>query len=110
MENLTIISTSITVQAKQEINGNTANFAWNHNQGELPQAVNFNVQRGLIGEPSYTGNAIISGAFYTQSGKFDVQNNNFQDGDLEVYAEILNVCKAITQEIENLAKTNASEK
>ena len=109
MENLEIISTQVTVQAKQVINGNTANFSWNHNQGELPQAVNFNVQRGLVGTPSYTGNGIISGAFYTKSGKFDVQNNNFQDGDLEIYAEILNICKAITQEIENIDKKKVAE-
>ncbi|QNS40181.1 hypothetical protein H0S70_07140 [Chryseobacterium manosquense] len=106
MENLEIISTQVTVQAKKVIKGNTANFSWNHEQGELPQVVNFNVNRGLLGEPSYTGNGIISGAFYTQSGKFDVQNNNFQDGDLEIYAEILSVCKEIT---ENLNKTNAAE-
>lgn len=101
MENLTIISTSITVQAKQVINGNTANFSWNHNQGELPQAVNFNVNRGLVGEPSYIGNAIISGAFYTQSGKFDVQNNNFQDGDFDLYQDILTTCKEIVINIQN---------
>lgn len=104
MENLEIISTQVTVQAKKVIKGNTVNFSWNHEQGELPQVVNFNVNRGIIGEPSYTGNGIISGAYYTQSGKFDVQNNNFQDGDLEIYAEILNVCKGITQEIEEAAK------
>ena len=101
MENLTIISTSITVQAKQVINGNTANFSWNHNQGELPQAVNFNVNRGLVGEPSYIGNAIIAGAFYTQSGKFDVQNNNFQDGDFDLYQDILTTCKEIVINIQN---------
>lgn len=101
MENLIIISTSITVQAKQVINGNTANFSWNHNQGELPQAVNFNVNRGLVGAPSYTGNGIISGAFYTQSGKFDVQNNNFQDGDFDLYQDILTTCKEIVINIQN---------
>lgn len=101
MENLEIISTQVTVQAKQVINGNTANFSWNHNQGELPQAVNFNVNRGLVGAPSYTGNGIISGAFYTQSGKFDVQNNNFQDGDFDLYQDILTTCKEIVINIQN---------
>lgn len=101
MENLEIISTQVTVQAKKVINGNTANFSWNHQQGELPMVVNFNIQRGLVGEPSYTGNQIVSGAFYTESEKFDVNNNNFQDGDFEIYAELLAVCKSLVAEIQS---------
>lgn len=109
METLEIISTQITVQAKRVINGNTANFSWNYQEGEIPQLVNFNVQRGVVGEPTYTGNNIISGAFYSDTEKFDIQNNNFKDGDIELYAEIVLVCKFLTTEIENLNKNDAAQ-
>lgn len=99
MENLEIISTSITVQAKATINGNTANFAYNHLEGSLPGAINFNVKRGIEGsEPSYSGNNVISGAYYPENGKFDVQNNNFQDGDFDLYQNVLAICKGIVEE------------
>ncbi|MCZ2084166.1 MAG: hypothetical protein LC112_07810 [Flavobacteriales bacterium] len=95
MENLEIISTQITVQAKKITNGNTANFSWNYKEGELPPAVNFNVQRGVVGEPTHTGNNVITGAFYPETEKFDVQNNNFQEGDFELYQNLLIICYGI---------------
>lgn len=101
MENLEIISTQMTVQAKKTINGNTVNFSWNYKEGELPPAVNFNVQRGVVGgEQPFTGNNIISGAFYANTDKFDVNNNNFVEGDLVIYAEILTTCKGIITELQ----------
>lgn len=105
MENLEIISTQVTVQAKRIINENTANFSWNHEQGSLPQTVNFNVQRGVNnGEGLFSGNNVITGAYYAQSKKFDIQNNNFNEGDLLIYNEILTVCQSIVEEIEETAK------
>lgn len=109
MENLEITSTQITVQAKKIINGNTANFSWSHKEGELPPVINFNIQRGIVGDPTFTGNNIISGAFYTESEKFDVNNNNLKDGDIDLYAEIVLVCKFLTTEIENLNKNDAAQ-
>lgn len=104
MENLEIISTQISVQAKRVINGNTANFSWNNKEGEVPQVVNFNVQRGIVGEPDYTGNNIISGAFYSDTEKFDVQNNNVKEGDFAIYQEVLNSCKEIVVDPNAFAK------
>ena len=101
MENLTIISTSITVQATQQIEGNTANFTWNHLQGELPFAVNFNVQRGIPGSENFTGNNFVTGAFYPETNKYDFNNNDLQPGDEDLYMPILAVCKGIVQEIES---------
>lgn len=102
MENLQIISTSITVQAKQEINGNTANFAWNYVEGDLPKAINFNVQRGIEGgEQPFIGNNVISGAYYPENGKFDVQNNSLQDGDFELYNSLLITCKGIVTDLQS---------
>ena len=101
MENLEIISTSITVQAKKEINGNTVNFAWNHLQGEIPSAINFNAQRGISGNGEYTGNNFVSGTFYPETNKYDFNNNGLQPGDEDLYMPILAVCKGIVQDIES---------
>lgn len=95
MENLEIITRSITVQARKIINGNTVTLAWNHSEGSAPQAINFNVQRGTSGEVNFMGNNAISGAFYPENGKFDVQNNNVQEGDLVMYADLLATCREI---------------
>lgn len=95
MENLEIISSHQTIQARQIIEGNTANFSWSFIEGETPNAVNFNVQRSVVGNPAYTGNMIITGAYYAQSEKFDVQNNNYCEGDMELYQGILTTCKEI---------------
>lgn len=100
MENLEIISTSVTVQAKQIINENTVNFAWNYMRGNIPQAVNFNVQRGIKGAESFTGNNIISGAYYPQTNKYDFNNNTFQEGDEALYIDVLNTCKAIVTDLQ----------
>lgn len=100
MSNLEVISTQTTVQAKKVINGNTASFAWNYNQGHLPKAVNFNVQRGIVGEDEFTGNNIITGAFYPEVEKLDVQNNNFQEGDFVLYQSILTTCKGIIAQLQ----------
>lgn len=102
METLTIISTQISVMAEQTINGNTASFAWNYNQGHLPKAVNFNVQRGIVGEDGFTGNNIITGAFYPEVEKLDVQNNNFQEGDFVLYQNLLTTCKGIITDLQAL--------
>lgn len=106
MENLTIISTSITVQAKQIINGNTANFAWNYLENQIPNAINFNIKRGLEGSPTYLGNIVISGAYYPDSEKYDIQNNSFQDGDFDLYQNILTTCKEIVINISNNETTS----
>ncbi len=95
MENLTITNQTTTVQAVKQINGNTANFSWQKTDGEEITAVNFNVQRGIVGEAEFNGNNIVNGAYYPQSGKFDVQNNNFTEGDFELYAGVLETCKEI---------------
>lgn len=95
MENLEIVSTHTTVQGKKLINGNNVNFTWNTNINEPIKAINFNLQRGQPTEPNYLGNNVITGAYYPESGKFDVQNNNIQDGDLDVYAEILDTVREI---------------
>ena len=100
MENLEIISTQVTVQAKQVVNGNTVNFAWNYMQSNIPQVVNFNVQRGIENGEPFTGNNIISGAFYTQTEKFDVNNNNYQEGDFNLYQSILITCKSIVADLQ----------
>lgn len=47
--NLEITSTSITVQAREIVNANTVNYAWNFIEGQSPQLINFNVQRGVSG-------------------------------------------------------------
>lgn len=98
---LEIISTSITVQAKETVNENTINYAWNFIEGGLPQAINFNVQRGIVGgDNPFTGNNVISGAYYPENGKYDVQNNNFIDGDLTLYQSILNTCQSIVTDVQ----------
>ncbi len=98
MQNLTITNRQTTVNATQEINGNTANFSWTKNEGEDISAINFYVQRGVVGGEGFTGNNVISGQYYPQSAKFDVQNNNLQAGDLEMYADILAICEGIATE------------
>ena len=103
MENLEIISTQVTVQAKQVINGNTVNLSWNFNQGSIPKAVNFSVQRNAE-TPLFTGNNVITGAFFSETEKFDVQNGNFKDGDFALYEEILAICRGIVNQIEEAAR------
>jgi len=99
--NLQIISTVITVQAQKEISGNTAEFAWNYQQGQFPTAINFNLKRGLIGSENYTGNHALSGAYYPESGQFNVNNNVFTEGDLDIYNEILETCQEIVANLDN---------
>lgn len=103
MENLEIISTQVTVQAKREINGNNVNLSWHFNQGSVPKAVNFSVQRN-VGTDVFTGNNVITGAFYSESEKFDVQNSNFKDGDFALYEAILASCREIVNEIEEAGR------
>lgn len=101
MGTLEIISSQKTVNARQQIAGNTVNFTWNNLDEETPSIINFNVQRGYLGEPEYTGNFIISGAYYADQNKFDIQNNNFADGDFDLYANILLTCKNLTTKTPN---------
>lgn len=102
--NLNIISTSITVQAQKEISGNVAEFAWNYQEGQLPTAVNFNVKRGLAGSEGFTGNQMITGAYYPETAKFDVNNNNFVAGDLDIYQELLATCQDIVSGLTPIAE------
>lgn len=95
MANLEIISTQTTVLAEKIINGNKANFTWNYQNGSIPGSVNFNAMRGVPGDENHTGNSTISGVFYPDNGKFDVQNHNFMDGDFELYDQILSTCRDI---------------
>lgn len=92
METLEIISTQLTVQARQIINGNTANFSWNTEEGQIPPVINFNVQRGVAGDEEFNGNNVISGAYYTEQNKIDTFN---YDADLDIQSEIVSVCKSI---------------
>ncbi|TDX83996.1 hypothetical protein [Epilithonimonas xixisoli] len=97
--NLQIMSTSITVQAQKEISGNTAEFAWNYQEGKLPTAINFNLKRGIVGLEGFTGNQMMTGAYYPESGKFDVNNNNFVAGDLDIYQDLLETCQFIIEDL-----------
>ncbi|SKB63704.1 hypothetical protein SAMN05660477_00413 [Soonwooa buanensis] len=100
--NLEITSTSITVQAREIVNDNTVNYAWNFIEGQLPQAINFNVQRGVSGgDNPFTGNNVISGAYYPDTGKYDVNNNYFTEGDFTLYQSILTTCKGIVTDVQN---------
>lgn len=100
MENLEIISTQTTVNAKKVSLGNTVNYTWNFREDGVPKIINFNTQRGSLGDPIFTGNSAISGAYYSDTKKLDIQNNNFQSGDFELYAQILLTCEEITQPTE----------
>lgn len=100
MENLEIISTITSVQGKEVINQNTAVYSWNFNGNEKPEVVNFQVRRGVVGNPNYTGNNVITGAYYSNNQKFDVQNNSFQSGDFVLYQAIIDRCVDITSVIE----------
>lgn len=95
---LQIITKSITVMATSEVNGNTAEFSWYYEDGQIPAIINFSIKRGKAGDNEFTGNQIITGSYYSESGKFDVNNNNFKEGDLVMYQEILDACKEITSE------------
>lgn len=101
MENLTIISTNVIVQARQEINGNTVDFSWNNEQGINPTTVNFFVKRGIIGDPTFTGNNAISGSYYSDTQKYDFINNRTENGDSDLYIAILEICKSITNPEDN---------
>lgn len=96
MENLTIISTNVAVQAQEIINGNTVDYTWSAEQGEIPQAVNYTLKRGVVGDTDFTGNVAILGAYYPEPGKFDFLNNRAEDGDSELYNAILATCKEIS--------------
>lgn len=96
MENLEIISTSITKSAKEVLNGNTISYHWNYEEGQQIIVVNFSLNRGVAGDPSFNGNTTITGAYYSENSKFDIQNNNFQEGDFILYQSILDNCQSIT--------------
>lgn len=96
MENiLEIKSTNTSVQAQKIINGDTADFFWNSPTGTLPSAVNFALSRGKVADEIFTGNHVVTGAFYPGTNKLDIQNNNFIDTDLEIYAALIETCKEI---------------
>ena len=99
MENLTILSTNISVQAKQEIGGNTVEFSWNNEQGKKPTAISFNAKRGVNGSEGYTGNNFIFGSFYPEIHQYDFNNSAMPPGDEDLYTLILAVCKEIVQAV-----------
>lgn len=92
MEHLEIVSTTTNVQAKEEINGNVVNYSYNHEAGKAPLAVVFNVQRGGEG---FTGQNAMSGTYFPQNDKFDVNTSSFQFGDGALQEAIYATCKAI---------------
>ncbi len=92
MENLTILSTNVSKSAKEVINGNTVNYSWSYEEGKEPSAINFNVIRGVEGDEEYNGNTVVFGQYYPDSGKFDVQNNDFKKDDLTLYDAIYDRC------------------
>lgn len=95
MENLTIVSTTTNVQAKEVINGNTVNYSYNYEAGEAPLAVVFNVQRGVQGGEGFTGQNAMSGTYFPQNDKFDVNTSSYQSGDGAIQEAIYATCKAI---------------
>lgn len=97
MENLEILHSSISTTAKKIISGHTVEFYWQNELNADPNMVSFVVKRHEVGNPDFTGNQIITGAYFSDMKKFDVQNNNFVEGDLELYQEILAVCEEITE-------------
>lgn len=78
MENLEIIVTDITVKAKQEINSNLISY------DRLFNVINFNVFRNDL--------KVITGTYFIDINKLDIQNNNYQLGDFELYKTILESC------------------
>lgn len=95
MENLTIVSTTTNVQATEIINGNTVNYSYNYEEGKAPLAVVFNLQRGEQGSEGFTGQNAMSGTYYPQNDKFDVNTSSYQPGDGALQEAIYETCKAI---------------
>lgn len=87
MENLTIVSTTTNVQAKEQIGENTVVYSYNHEEGKQPLAIVFNLQRE---------GGQMSGTYYPQNEKFDVNTTAYQPGDGGLQEKIFTTCKGIT--------------
>lgn len=90
MENLTIVSTTTNVQAKEVIGENTVIYSYNFEEGKAPLAVVFNLQRK---------EGQMSGTYYPNNGKFDVNTTAYQPGDGALQEQIFTTCKNISDSL-----------
>lgn len=98
MKNLKRLQTHVIEQ--EIINGNTIEYTYlTTSSNHQPDAINFSIKRGQVGEDEYNANNTITGVYYPDIGKFDVQNNSFQDGDFDIYKAVLATCQGIMLEL-----------
>lgn len=100
MENLQIVSTTINVQAKEIINGNTVNYSYNYVEGNTPLAIVFNVCRGTAEDENFTNEVAITGTYFPQNQTFNNEYKNFQIGDAALLENVFATCQGIVSELE----------
>ncbi len=90
---LEIISTNITRQAKEILEGSTVLYNYQFVGEGNPTVVIFQVFRGLEGSENYTGIPAITGSF--TNNNFDIKNKSFQSSDGAILAGIHSTCDSL---------------
>lgn len=92
-ENLTIVRKQVSIVAQEQLNGNNIMYAYEQENDNAPQSVSFSVYRNQEGQPNHNQVAIQGNV--TLHGGFNVNNNNFQMGDMALYEHIFQVSTEI---------------
>lgn len=101
-----IIQQTTRITAQEEVQGANIMYSYEFEKGQKPYAVAFSATRN---NESGSYSAPIQGTV-TESD-FNVQNNNFQISDIELYKHIHETCSAIIKgESDEKPKANGKEK
>lgn len=85
-----IIQKTTRITAQEEVQGANVMYSYEFEKDQHPQAVAFSVQKSTEGQVGYS---YLQGTVTEHD--FNVQNNNFQVSDIELYKHIHGACMTI---------------
>lgn len=101
-----IIQKTTRIIAQEEVQGTNVMYSYEFEKDQNPQAVAFSVQKSSEGQVGYS---YLQGTVTERD--FNMQNNNFQPSDIELYKHIHETCTSILKgENTEKPKSNGKEK
>lgn len=101
-----IIQKTTRITAQEEVQGTNVMYSYEFEKDQNPQAVAFSVQKSSEGQVGYS---YLQGTVTERD--FNMQNNNFQPSDIELYKHIHETCTSILKgENTEKPKSNGKEK
>lgn len=100
MQNLELVSARTNEHLRKVVDGNTINFNFERKEDGSIITISVNVCKGLVGEPTYTGNALATGTFFAEMDRLSFDNFSLTEIGPNVYQEVVEACLFIANPVQ----------